>query len=186
MRIPGRRAAELIVRRRWWIVAAWIAAALVLVPLAARVEERLDVSAKVEGSESARAAATLSTRFPAAFGEFAVLVVSGVPAPSSAEGHVTLDRIRTAVESLPIVTRSFSWLDAPDTLFIGSRGGTFLMVGLTAAGRRPDDLIPILRETTSELAAELKSEHPELELTWTGETALNYDLRNASAADAEG
>src|SRR5688572_26683720 len=64
MRIPGRRAAELIVGRRWWVVAAWIAAALVLVPQAARVEDQLDVSAKVEGSESARAAATLSARLP--------------------------------------------------------------------------------------------------------------------------
>ncbi|MDP9179067.1 MAG: MMPL family transporter [Gemmatimonadota bacterium] len=186
MTIPGRRAAEVIVGRRWWIVAAWIAAAFVLVPQATRVEDRLDVSAKVEGSESARAAATLSTRFPSAFGDYAVLVVSGAPPPSSADGLATLERIRSAVESLPVVTRSFSWLDAQDTLLIGSNGGTFLMVGLTTAGRRPDDLIPILRGATGELAADLKSEHPGLQLTWTGETALNYDLRNASAADAEG
>ncbi|HYN81398.1 MAG TPA: MMPL family transporter [Gemmatimonadaceae bacterium] len=186
MTIPGRRAAEVIVRRRWWIVAAWIAIALVLVPQAAQVEDRLDVSARVEGSESARAATTLSTRFPSAFGDYAVLVVAGAPTPSSAAGRATLERIRNAVESLPIVTRSFSWLDAPDTLFIGSNGGTFMMVGLTSAGRRPDDLIPILRRTTSELTADLKSAHPGLQLTWTGESALNYDLRNASAADAEG
>src|SRR5688572_23427957 len=171
MRIPGRRAAEIIVGQRWWVVAAWIAAALVLVPHAARVEHRLDVSAKVEGSESARAAVTLSTRFPSAFGDYAVLVVSGVPAPSSAEGRATLERIRSAVEALPIVTGSFSWLDAPDTLFIGSNGGTFLMIGLTAAGRRPDDLIPILRETTSQLTADLKSAYPGIQLIWTGETA---------------
>jgi putative drug exporter of the RND superfamily len=185
MRIPGRRAAEIIVGQRWWVVAAWIAAALVLVPQAARVEHRLDVSAKVEGSESARAAATLSTRFPSALGDYAVLVVSGVPAPSSAEGRAALERIRSAVEALPIVTGSFSWLDAPDSLFMGSSGGTFMMIGLTAAGRRPDDLIPILRETTTELAADLRSVHPGVQLVSTGETALNYDLRNASAADAE-
>src|SRR5688572_21676157 len=185
MRIPSRRAAEIIVGRRWWVVTAWIAAALVLVPHAAHVEDRLDVSAKVEGSESARAAATLSARLPSAFGDYAVLVVSGVPAPRSPEGRAALERIRSAVESLPVVTGSFSWLDAPDTVFIGSNGGTFLMIGLTAAGRRPDDLIPILRETTSALTSDLKSAHPGIQLTWTGETALNYDLRNASAADAE-
>ena len=186
MTIPGKRAAELIVRRRWWIVGGWIAVALVLVPQAARVEHRLDVSAKVEGSESERAAATLSTRFPSAFGDYAVLVVSGAAPPNTAEGRATLERIRAAVAALPIVTRSFSWLDAPDTLFIGARGGTFMMVGLATAGRRPDDLIPILRRATSRLAADLKSTHPALQLTWTGETALNYDLRRASAADAQG
>src|SRR5687767_10342257 len=185
MRIPSRRAAEIIVGRRWWVVTAWIAAALVFVPHAAHVEDRLDVSAKVEGSESARAAATLSARLPSAFGDYAVLVVSGVPAPRSPEGRAALERIRSAVESLPVVTGSFSWLDAPDTVFIGSNGGTFLMIGLTAAGRRPDDLIPILRETTSELTSDLKSAQPGIRLTWTGETALNYDLRNASAADAQ-
>jgi len=185
MRIPSRCAAEIIVGRRWWVVTAWIAAALVFVPHAAHVEDRLDVSAKVEGSESARAAATLSARLPSAFGDYAVLVVSGVPAPRSPEGRAALERIRSAVESLPVVTGSFSWLDAPDTVFIGSNGGTFLMIGLTAAGRRPDDLIPILRETTSALTSDLKSAHPGIQLTWTGETALNYDLRNASAADAE-
>jgi RND superfamily putative drug exporter len=166
-------------------VTGWIAVAAALVPQAARVEHKLDVSAKVEGSESARAAATLSTRFPSAFGDYAVLVVSGAPPPNTAEGQATLERIRTSVAALPFVTRSFSWLDAPDTLFIGAGGGTFIMVGLATAGRRPDDLIPILRSVTSRLAADLRSAHPALQLTWTGETALNYDLRRASAADAQ-
>ncbi|MEO7501426.1 MAG: MMPL family transporter [Gemmatimonadaceae bacterium] len=186
MNIPGKRAAELIVRRRWWMVAGWIAVALVLVPQAARVEHKLDVSAKVEGSESARAVATLSTRFPSAFGDYAVLVVSGAPPPSTVEGRATLERIRASLAALPIVARTFSWLDAPDTLFVGAEGGTFMMVGLATAGRRPDDLIPILRGATGDLTADLKSTHPALQLTWTGETALNYDLRRASAADAQG
>jgi len=186
MTLPGRRGAEAIVRRRWWIVAGWIAVAAVLVPQAARVERRLDVSAKVEGSESARAAALLSNRFPSAFGDYAVLVIAGAPPPGTTEGRATLERVRGTLASLPIVTRPFSYIDAPDTLFMGANGETFMMVGLATAGHRPDDLIPILRQATTKLTADLKSTHPALRLAWTGETALNYDLRKASAADARG
>lgn len=185
MTIPGRRGAEVIIGRRWWIVAGWIGIAALLVPQAARVERRLHVSAKVEGSESARAAGLLSNRFPSAFGDYAVLVIAGAPPPSTRDGRAVLGRIRATVSSLPIVTRSLSYLDASDTLFTGANGETFMMVGLATAGRRPDDLIPILRHATTGLTADLKSTYPGLRLAWTGETALNYDLRMASAADAQ-
>jgi RND superfamily putative drug exporter len=185
MTVPWRRGAETIIRRRWWIVAAWIGIALLLAPQAARVEHSLDVSARVGGSESTRAAALLATRFPSAFGDYGVLVVTGAPPVTSREGRETLARVRTNLATLPIVTRTFSYLDTADTLFIGAGGETFMLVGLATSGRRPDDLIPILRDATAQLIADLKAKYPALRLAWTGETALNFDLRRASAADAQ-
>jgi uncharacterized membrane protein YdfJ with MMPL/SSD domain len=44
----------LVIRHRWWVLAAWLVIVAVLAPLAGRVEQRLDVSARVAGRESAR------------------------------------------------------------------------------------------------------------------------------------
>jgi RND superfamily putative drug exporter len=185
MRISGRTAAA-IVRLRWWIVAAWVVLAVALLPGAVRVEQRLEVSASVTSSESARAASLLATRFPSALADYAVLVIDGVPSPTTAAGRAALDRIRKSVDSLPVVTRTVSYLDTPDTLFTSARGGTFMVVGLATAGQRPEELVPTLRQASSRAADELRATFPALRLEWTGEIALNYDLRRVSAADAEG
>lgn len=186
MTILGNAAAGTIVRWRWWIVGGWIAVAAVLLPGAAHVEDQLDVSAKVTGSESARVAALLSTRFPSTFADYAVLVITGAPPPNTATGRLALERIRTAISSAPAVSRTLSYWDAPDTLFIGTHGETFVVVGLATAGKRPDEVIPRLREATARVAADMQAAFPKITLAWTGEIALNYDLRKASAADAQG
>ena len=186
MRIPGRAAASAIVRQRWWIVLAWVLLAAALMPGASRVEQRLEVSASVRSSESARAASLLATRFPSALADYAVLVVDGAPSPTTAAGRAALERIRKSIASLPVVTRTVSYLDTPDTLFTAARGETFMIVGLATAGQRPDELMPTLRQASSRAANELRGTFPALRLEWTGEIALNYDLRRVSAADAEG
>ena len=42
-----------VVRWRWWIGAAWLVVAVLLLPRAAKVAEILEVGARVKGSESA-------------------------------------------------------------------------------------------------------------------------------------
>jgi RND superfamily putative drug exporter len=185
MRIPGRAVADGIVRGRSWVVAGWVILALILVPNAAHIEQRLEVSANVQRSESARTAALLATRFPSALADYAVLVISGAPSPTTAAGRATLERIRNAMRSVPEVTRTFSYLDTPDSLFIGARGGTFMIAGLATAGHRPDELMPILRRASERVAADLRPTVPGIELEWTGEIALNYDLRRTSGDDAK-
>jgi len=185
MKIP-EAVASAITRRRWWMVSAWVILAAALVPGAARVEQRLEVSASVQSSESARAASLLSTRFPSALADYAVLVVDGVPSPTTAAGRSALERIRKSIASVPAVTRTISYLDTPDTLFTSPRGGTFIVVGLGTVGQRPEEVIPALRGASSRAADELRATFPAITLELTGEIALNYDLRRVSANDAEG
>src|SRR5207237_3781391 len=75
---------------------------------------------------------------------------------------------------------------APDSAFIGPAGETYMLVGIETRGRRADDLVPQLRAVTSRLESGHHRRFPSLQLRWTGEIALNYDLRIASASDARG
>jgi RND superfamily putative drug exporter len=176
--------AGIIVGRRHWIVAAWLILAAVILPHAIGAEKRLDVSAGVPGSESARVGTLLATHFQAAFPDYAVLVVTGGSAPSLPQGRILLADLSKTLSSVPFVARTFSYLDAPDSLLIGSDGETYILVGLQSGGRRPDELVPLLRAATESFTASNRSRYPLLSLRWTGEIALNYDLRRASAADA--
>ena len=186
MRLGGSSIlAELIIRHRRWIVAVWTIVAALVAPHATGAEKRLDVSASVPGSESEKVGTLLATRFKAAFPNYAVLVVTGADAPSTHSGRSLLADLRKTLSTVPFVARTFSYLDAPDSLLIGPVGETYLLIGLEPGGRRPDELVPRLRATTESFAAGYRSRYPSLSLRWTGEIALNYDLRKASAADAE-
>ena len=176
--------ASRVVEWRWWIIAAWLAIGALVMPSATRVEQRLDVAASVPGSESARVQSILATRFPTAFPTYAVIVVTGAPSPATTEGASVLAAVRDSISGLDVVSRTLSYLDAPDSGFIGAHGETYMVVGLETHGRRADRIVPLLRQRTTSLQSELRRRLPALELRWTGEIALNYDLRKASAADA--
>ncbi len=177
--------AEFVVARRRWIVSVWLVLAALVLPHAIGAEKRLDVSAAVPGSESARVGTLLEEHFQAAFPTYAVLVLTGGADPSTPAGRVFLSRVRDKVSAIPFVARTFSYLDAPDSLLIGPAGETYLLVGLDPGDRRPDELVPVLRKETLELARAEGLVYPKLQLRWTGEIALNYDLRKASASDAQ-
>jgi len=91
---------------------------------------------------------------------------------------------RDELSKLPIVSRTLSYLDVPDSGFVGAHGETYMVVGLESHGRRPDAIVPELRRASEAIASRLRRQYPEVTLRWTGEIALNYDLRKASAADA--
>ncbi|HVF40839.1 MAG TPA: MMPL family transporter [Gemmatimonadaceae bacterium] len=177
--------ARAVIERRKWIFAGWIVAAALILPNASKIQQRLDVAARVPGSESARVEALLATRFSAGFAQYAVLVIQGGASPETPSGIAILEQVRSSLSTLPVVSRTFSFLDAPDSMFVGPRGETFLVVGLNPGNRKADELIPLLRAETSRLRAALRQTHPGVDLMWTGETALNFDIRQASASDAE-
>ena len=79
--------ASAVVEWRWWIIAGWVALAALVLPSASHVDQRLDVSASVAGSESARVQALIASRFPAAFPSYAVVVVTDAAPPTSKEGR---------------------------------------------------------------------------------------------------
>lgn len=180
----ANRFADLVVERRWWVIAGWISLAALVVPSASRVDSRLDVSASVAGSESARVQALIASRFPTAFPTYAIVVIADGASPASPSGRAMLGELRERLSHLPFVARTLSYLDAPDSAFVGARGETYMVVGLDAKGRRPDDLVPLLRSATGSLEADLRPRFPNISFRWTGEIPLNYDLRKTSAADA--
>jgi RND superfamily putative drug exporter len=179
------RVAAKLIQFRWRILAGWILLIVALLPFAHRVEERLTVAARVAGSESAAVDDVLAARFDSPFARWLALVLTGVPRPDTPEGGNVLRRAVESVESHPRVTRAFSYLDDPDSLFLGARGqGTFIIVGIDADLGRPERILPELRRATVELERELRARFPRATLRWTGEVALNADLREASALAA--
>ncbi len=181
------RLAATVVRRRWLIVGGWLLVVAALLPFARTIENRLTVAARVTGSESAAVEEFLGTRFGSPFARWAILVLTGIPGPNTVEGRAVLEHVVHTLTIDPRVTRTFSYLDDADSLFVGAAGvGTFLVVGLDRAEDRADRLLPELRKTAGRLEAEIRQRYPDVTVRWTGEVALNADLREASAAAAAG
>jgi RND superfamily putative drug exporter len=149
----------------------------VLLPLAPRLHERLDVSSRILGSESASVEQALTSRFESPFARPVVLVVGGVPGPDRPEGQAVLREVTSGVQALPGVARTFSYLDQPDPFLVGTDGsGAIVVVGLDPAEPRPDRLVPRLRTAASAMAARLRPRFANVALRVTGEAAINHDL----------
>lgn len=176
----GRSFAETIVRGRLGVVLLLAAAGAVLLPLAPRAEDALDVSGRIRGSESAAVEEILATRFESPFARSAVAVLSGVPSPATPRGREALTELVAALGALDGVTRTWSHLDQADPFFVGAGGGTFVLVGLDPDAPA-DALVASLREEGRAVAARLGERFPGAALRWTGEPVLNIDFRRASA-----
>lgn len=172
---------------------AFGAAAAVLLPAAARSGGAFEVAARVHGSESAAVERLLTTEFASPFARYVVLVLEGVTAPDGSAGAAVLRAVTGRLHVTPGVAGTFSWLDLPDPLFLPARavedGGTFVVVGLDATAGEPDALIQWFRATTPALRAAADSSLAgtgarAISLYWTGEAALNRDLRETSGREA--
>jgi putative drug exporter of the RND superfamily len=174
------------VRHRGWIVGGWVTLLGLLAPAAGRVDRVLDVSARVENSESLAAEELLRTRFDSPFARYAVLVVSGGPRVDSDSGAVVLERLIHDVRGIPGVGGTVSWLDSHDPLFAPDNGrGTFVLVGVDPLQRSADERVPLLRAATIATAERLRGTYPDLAFRWSGDVALNYDIRQTSAAEGQ-
>jgi RND superfamily putative drug exporter len=182
----SERLAAVVIRWRWAILGGWLALAAAMVPLAGSIEDRLTVAARVPRSESAALDETLATRFDTPFARWLAVVMTGVPAPTTDSGRALLERATRLVAAQHGITRTFSYLGAPDTLFVGSHGrGQLFVAGLDSELGRPERILPSLREATAQLQHELRVTYPAATVRWTGEVALNADLRQASALAAQ-
>lgn len=173
--------ARWVVRRRGAIALAWIAVAALMIPHARTLSARLDVVTRVPHSQSDSVARMLTERFASPFARSAVLVLAGVPDPRSDVGRGVLKEVVGAVHEIPGVTGTVSLLDRADPAFVGAGGGTFVLVGLDTGSI--DGIVARLRAGTVSVALTVKARFPNARLAWTGEDALNHDLRRASAAD---
>ena len=181
--------AAVIVRRRGLIALAWILACVLLLPKARRIESVLRVAARVDGSESAEVDEQLAQRFQSPFAHSVVLVATGIPSPQTPRGADVLRALVDSVQAIRGVTRVLSYLDGREPLFVDARNdsatGTFVVVGLDEQ-RQADVLLDTLRQATRRIEVALRRDHPGTALRWTGQVALNADLRRTSAADARG
>ena len=145
----------------------------------------LSVAARIDGSESATVDSELAQRFRSPFAHSVVLVATGLPSPTSAAGEKALGALVAALKSAPGVTGVLSYLDGREPLMAADSGvdATFIVVGLE--GPLPDARLEPLRQATRRLERAMRGDYPRIALRWTGETALNADLRHASAADAQ-
>lgn len=173
---------ERIVRYRVPILLAWIAAAVLLLPRAGSLAGRLEAALDVRGSESARVDSLLARDFASPFARYAILVAPSVR-PDRPEGRRILQRLTEAVRSVDGVTRTLSFLDGRDPLFVGEPTGTFVIVGLEPDYEPEEALVRGLRDATAALVA-AGGEMEGIAARWTGPPPVAVDVRRASEDDA--
>lgn len=165
------------------VVGLALAAAAVLARPAAKLPERVEVSVRLPGSPSAAVQEALAARFASPYARSAILVATGLPGVGTPAGRAALGEIVADVRAVPGVVRTYSPLDRADPLLVGARGdGAIVLAGLDGPGNL-DPLVDRLRAATAERERALRVRHPAARLRWTGEAALNLDLRRASAAE---
>ena len=163
--------------RTWFILILWLLLAAALLPRASGLEKRLEVGARIAGSGSAAVEADLATRFGSPFAQFVVLVVTDAPAPESPEGRAFLGSLTKRLTTVPGVAAVRGYQGPADIALLGSDGRTTLvLVGLDGESISPDITLAELRAATAAF--------PGATLRWTGQAALNADLRRMSADDA--
>lgn len=180
----SRTLADAILKHRAWIAAAWVLALAVLVPFAGRVDQTLDVAGNRTGSsQAAEVQAKLASDFASPYARYGILVLTGLPSPATPEGEQALREVRRTVMATPGVARTLSYLTSHDSAFL-SPAGTFLVVGLSGPRVDADDWIVGLRQATAKLQQQMRGQYPAATFAWTGNAALNYDVRSATATDA--
>ena len=166
------------------IALGWLLVALLLVPQVRLAGDRLTASGAGAGStEADRVDRALATRFGSASSSQAVLVVRGLPSADTPAGAAVLQRLVAAVDSIPGVAHTFSYLSGGDRAFLSARG-TFLVASLSPSAGPSDDVVAVLRARTAALARARAPTYPALTLLWTGGPAIDLDIKLTSAADA--
>jgi putative drug exporter of the RND superfamily len=164
------------------IVAFWIVTALAALPFALTVNNKLDASARLAGSESARVELALQNQFESPFAKIVLLRVVGLPVPRAGAGREGLQRIVDAISATPGVKGVMSYLDREDSLFLGKDGSSIVVVGLQPAKDLGERAMTDLRATGDSLRRQLDA-YPRLDLRWTGEAAVGADMRRLSATE---
>jgi RND superfamily putative drug exporter len=168
-------------RVRWVIAVSWVAILAVALPFAARINNELDASVRLQGSESTRVDETLLRRFESPFTKIALLHMTMAPSPRTAEGRVLLAQVTDALRGTPGVLQVASYLDREDMLFLGLDGSPIIVVGVSSARNAGALLMRNLRAATDTLSARFRKKYPGVSFQWTGESAVSADMRRLSA-----
>lgn len=169
--------------RRFWLAGVVLVAVVVLLPFSFHAERHLETATRIDGSEAGKVPEELATRFRSPFVDRVVLVIQGLPPVDSEEGEQALATIEQTLQKEPGVTGVVSYLDFRDPIFLGKRGGTFVLIGLASTEGPVESLVPKLHGLENSLQNELRDRYPGVKLELTGETPLNFDIRKASSDD---
>jgi RND superfamily putative drug exporter len=115
-----------------------------------------------------------------------LLRIAAAPEPRTAEGEALLRQVTETIGRTPGVQGVLSYLDRADSLFLGQDGSPIIIVGLSAPKGAEDALMVTLRGATDALRAQLEEKYPGLTFGWTGEAAVNADMRRVSADQTRG
>ena len=164
-------------RGRCAVAIAWLVVLLAALPLASQVNEKLDATARLDGSESATVTSTLRDRFRSPFANTALLRVTGAPSPVTADGRAVLERVTRVIRAVRGVAGVLSYLQGEDPALLGRDGSSIVIVGLDLRQSPSDALIPRLKAVSDALREQLQESYAPIAFRWTGEAAINADIR---------
>ena len=170
-------------RTRRLTLLAWLLVAFAALPFALRVNETLNATTRLEGSESSRVQAALRDQFKSPFTKIALLRIAQAPDPRTPDGQAVLTQILAAVRATPGVQGLMSYLDRQDSLFLGTDDSPIIIVGLSAQKSAEEGVMAALRATTDTLHAQLRQNYPDISFGWTGEAVVNADMRHLSTRE---
>lgn len=178
--------AHAVVRWRWLVLAAWAVVAALAFARAPGTPGLLHLRGGTEEATEARRVETAITeRFARPFQDVFAVVVDAPSTVREGRGRAALEALTAAVRDAPFVRGVVSWDDGGDATFVSADGRrTFFLVALDT----PDpDSAGGLVEPTRRLLREALNRLPErdhYQVTVTGRSVLDYDIRTVSAADA--
>jgi RND superfamily putative drug exporter len=178
--------AKHIVRRRLWVIGAWILLAALFAPRASRVQQVLAVrGSSDETTESFRASQIIKQAFPTPFAEYVAVVVRGPVERTSPRFRTVLDSLAAALTRKAYVRQVVPASVLGESTFVSrDRRTTFLIVSL--ATDRTDDItnnfVPDMRASLREAVANTPGGQG-FDVKVTGYPALDYDIRTVSGED---
>ncbi|HEY6807508.1 MAG TPA: MMPL family transporter [Gemmatimonadales bacterium] len=179
--------AKTLIRRRWWVLGAWVAVAVALAPQAAQVQRSLAVRGGSDtATESYRANLVIRNAFPSPFVEYLAIVVHGPVQYRHPRFERVLDSVTAAITREDYVRQVVSARTLGESTFVSrDRHTTFLIAAM--APERTDDVtrnfVPDLRVAIRAALAQTPGASG-FDVKVTGYPALDYDTRTISSEDS--
>jgi RND superfamily putative drug exporter len=169
------------------IIGFWIAAGLLSLSRASRVNEVLRVEGRgLRNSESERADRQIRRAFAGPVADFFAVTVSGQVTIDDPAFRSLLDTLVAAAGRQPYITRVLSHRSLADSSLVSAdRKTTFFIAAVKVdTTRSSTDLVPRFRQSVHDTHAAIAGGEV-FEVNVTGGPALDYDVRTVSKEDAE-
>jgi RND superfamily putative drug exporter len=154
--------------RRFWVAGLILIAVLALLPFSFHAERHLETATRVEGSEAETVKQDLISRFRSPFVDRVVLAIQGLPPANSEEGGQALSTIVAGLKDEPGVSGVVSYLELRDPIFLGTGGGTFVLVGLASPDLSVESIVSKIPQPARALSINFNISYRRIQLNFTG------------------